>query len=133
MIRSSGPRTASTMQNSLAPMSGGLTGGVEHLVRVEERGGQHRGVEARRLGTEVAVLRAASGLGRQDPLDLDGVAAPIQADLVGEGRQRWNDGVRHCGQFGQLGRRQPLAPHHQLISGRGQGVECRRRGHGSTW
>ena len=88
MVRSSGPRTASTMQNSEAPRAAVSSGGGEHLVGVEEGGGLDRGVEAGGLGAEVAVLGAAAGLGRQDALDLDLGTAPGQADLVGQGGQR---------------------------------------------
>ena len=84
MVRSSGPRTASTMQNSEAPSGRGLAGGGEDLVGVEERRGLDRRVEARRLRAEVAVLGAAAGLGRQDALDLDLGPAPGQPDLVGQ-------------------------------------------------
>ena len=48
----------------------GLGCGGQHLVGVEEGRCLHRGVEARRLGAEVAVLGAPSGLRRQDPFDL---------------------------------------------------------------
>ena len=85
MVRSSGPRTARTMQNSEAPRRGRLLGRGQHLVGVEERRGLHRRVELGRLAAEVAVLGAAAGLGRQDALDLDLGPAPGQAHLVGQG------------------------------------------------
>ena len=70
IVRSSGPFTASTMQNSVAPRALVSWAALQHLVGVEEGGGLHLGVELGRLRAEVAVLWAAAGLGREDPLDL---------------------------------------------------------------
>ena len=92
------------------PERRGLAGRREHLVGVEERRGQHRRVEAGRLGAEVAVLGAAAGLGGQDALDLDAVAAPGQANLVGQGGEARRRLWRQCRQRRQLGlvERSPL-------------------------
>ena len=84
------------------PERRGLGRGRQHLVGVEERGGLHRGVEARRLGAEVAVLGAAPGLGREDALDLDRRPAPGQPDLVGQRGQCRHRLVGHDGQRCQL-------------------------------
>ncbi len=84
------------------PERGGLLGGGDHVGRVEERHGLHRRLELGRLAAEVAVLGAAAGLGREDALDLDGVAAPDQSHLVGEGGQRGDGRVGHVGQGGEL-------------------------------
>ena len=108
-------------------------GRAEHLVGVEERGGEDRRVEAGRLGAEVAVLRAPARLGRQDALHLDGVAAPGQADLVGQGGQGRHQAVGNGGQLGQLARGEPSAIHDQLVSRRGDDVESGGRKHGWTW
>ena len=51
IVRSSGPRTASTMQNSDAPSAAVSRAAAEHLVGVEERRGLHRRVERRRLAS----------------------------------------------------------------------------------
>ena len=85
--RALGPRTAATMQNSVAPVfavcfaastSIGMSSHAERTGRLEEP----------RLGAEVAVLRAAAGLQRDDALDLHLRAAPAHAHLVGQRQQR---------------------------------------------
>ena len=81
--RSSGPRTAATMQNSVAPVAAVSCAASNERRDVEPRGA-HRRVEPPRLRAEVAVLRAAAGLDRDDPLDLDLRAAPAHAHLVRE-------------------------------------------------
>lgn len=63
---------------------GGLAGGGQDLVAIQERGGGNIGFEGRRLAAEVTVLGTAAGLDRQDALDLDGVAAPFGPHVVGE-------------------------------------------------
>ena len=68
--RSSGPRTAATMQNSVAPVSA-VCLAASTSDRDVEPGRAHRRVEQARLGAEVAVLGAAAGLERDDALDLD--------------------------------------------------------------
>ena len=84
--RASGPRTAATMQNSVAPVlavclaastSDGMSSHAERTGEVEQAG----------LRAEVAVLGAAAGLQRDDALDLDLGAAPAHPHLVGEREQ----------------------------------------------
>ena len=89
----------------------------QHVVGLEEGGGLHGRLELGRLAAEVAVLGAAAGLGRQDPLDLDGVAAPREAHLVGQGGQRRHRRIGHVGEGGQLGG----AQHPPLVEQRGLG------------
>ena len=93
-----GPRTASTMQNSLAPRLGGLPRRLEDLLDVKERCCLDRRVELGGLGAEMTVLRAPAGLRREDPFDLDLGTTPGKADLVGEGGQHRH---RFIGQRGQ--------------------------------
>ena len=88
---------------------GGLAGGGEDLVGIEEGRGLHGRVEAGGLRAEVAVLGAAAGLGRQDPLDLDLGPAPGQPDLVGERGQRHDGAVGQRGERRQLVRREEAA------------------------
>ena len=84
--RSSGPRTAATMQNSLAPVARGLLGRLDQLGDVEPHRAHRRG-ELAGLAAEVAVLGAAAGLERDDALDLDLGAAPLHPHLVGQREQ----------------------------------------------
>ena len=86
-----------------------LPGGGQHLVVGQQRDRLHRRVEARRLRAELAVLRAAAGLGREDALDLDQVAAPSQTHVVGQLGQRRDVRIGQRRQRGQLAERQ-LAP-----------------------
>ena len=102
MVRSSGPRTASTMQNSDAPSARRLGRRGQHLVGVEEGRGLHLGVELGRLAAEVAVLGTPAGLGRQDALDLDLGPAPGQAHLVGQAGQGRDRRVGKGGQLAEL-------------------------------
>ena len=81
---------------------GGLAGGGEDLVTVEEGRRLDRRVEARGLRAEVAVLGAAAGLGREDALDLDLGAAPGEAHLVGQRGEVHDGAVGQCGQRGEL-------------------------------
>ena len=81
--RSSGPRTAATMQNSLAPGGRGLLGGLHQLGDVQPHRAHRRG-ELPALAAEVAVLGAAAGLERDDALDLDLGPAPLHAYVVRE-------------------------------------------------
>ncbi len=106
MVRSSGPRTASTMQNSEAPRAA-VSRAAARTSSVSRKGVALTGrVEARGLRAEVAVLGAAAGLGGQDALDLDLGPAPGQPDLVGQGGQRHDGAVGQRGQRGELVRRQ---------------------------
>ena len=89
--RSSGPRTAATMQNSVAPGRRRLARRLDERRDVEPRGA-HRRLEAPGLRAEVAVLRAAAGLQAHDALDLDVGPAPAHAHLVGE-RERVVDAL----------------------------------------
>src|SRR5205823_6343837 len=82
--------------------AGGLLGGTEDLVEVQERCCFHWCVEPSRLGAEVAVLGAAAGLGRQDALDLDLGPAPGEAYLVGQRGQRGHCVVAQLGEGRQL-------------------------------
>ena len=65
---------------------GGLAGGLDQGRDVEP-GRANRRVEHAGLRAEVAVLRAAAGLERDDALDLDLVAAPLHPHLVGQVEQ----------------------------------------------
>ena len=73
---------------------GGLVGGLDQRRDVEPRRAHRRGEQAG-LRAEVAVLRAAAGLHRDDALDLDLGAAPAQPHLV---REREQVGQRVVGQ-----------------------------------
>ena len=57
----------------------------------------------------MAILRAASGLGRKDPLDLDVGPAPGQPYLVGECGQGGDPLVGELGQGGQFSSGQEAA------------------------
>ena len=106
MVRSSGPRTASTMQNSEAPRAA-VSRAAARTSAVSRKGVALTGrVEARGLRTEVAVLGAAARLGGQDALDLDLGPAPGQANLVGQCGQVHDGTVGQCGQSGELVGRQ---------------------------
>ncbi len=94
-----------------------LGGCGQHLVGVQERCRLHGGLVARRLGAEVAVLRAAPRLRGQDPLDLDGRSAPGQANVVGQRGKCMNGFVAHGRERGQLLRTQPAPVHDQGIAG----------------
>jgi hypothetical protein len=50
----------------------------------------------------MAVLRAATSLGRQDPFDLDGRPTPGQTDLMGESGQVHDSTVGQRGELGEL-------------------------------
>ena len=82
--RSSGPRTATTMQNCVAPGVARGVRGVEDLVEVEERVHVDVGVVAGRLRAERAVLGARARLGVDEALELDLGAAVREAHLVRE-------------------------------------------------
>ena len=71
------------MQNSVAPVLGGLLGGLHQARDVQPRTAHGRREESR-LRTEVTVLGAAAGFEADDALDLDVGAAPFHPDLVGE-------------------------------------------------
>ena len=108
---------------------GGLAGGGEDLLGIEEGRGLDGRVEAGRLRAEVAVLGTSAGLGREDPLDLHLGPAPGQPDLVGQRGQRHDRAVGQCGQRGQLGAGQepalveerPFGSGDDRPFGRGQG------------
>ena len=85
--RSSGPRTAATMQNSVAPVAAVCSRRLDQRRDVQPDRAHRRGEQAG-LRAEVAVLRAAAGLQRDDALDLDLGAAPAHPHLVGELRAR---------------------------------------------
>ena len=123
--RASGPRTAATMQNSVAPVaavsfaactSDGMSSQAARTGDCEQPG----------LRAEVAVLGAAAGLDRHDALDLDLGAAPAQPHLVGEGEQV---GQRLVGQLRAL-----RAPAPRRARGRPRAPGCgRSRGSAQWW
>ena len=86
--RSSGPRTATTMQNWVAPASRVRVRGREDLVDVEERIDVDARVVADRLRAERAVFRARARLGVDEALELHFGSAPRQPDLVRERDER---------------------------------------------
>ena len=105
MVRSSGPRTARTMQNSEAPRAA-VSRAAARTSSVSRKGVALTGrVEAGGLRAEVAVLGAAAGLGREDALDLDLGPAPGQPDLMGQRGQGHDGAVGQGGQGGELVRR----------------------------
>ena len=79
---------------------GGARGG-HHLVERQERVALGRRVVERRLRAEGAVLLAAAGLGADQRLQLDPLAPPAPAHLVG---QREQAGQLHLGQLHELPR-----------------------------
>ena len=83
-MRSDGPRTATTMQNCVAPAVACGVRGVEHLVEVEERVDVDVGGVAARLRAEGAVFRARARLGVDQALELDLGAAVREPHAVGE-------------------------------------------------
>ena len=105
-----GPRTAATMQNSVAPVSAvclaaSTSDGMSSQADADG-GGEQAGLRA-----EVAVLGAAAGLERDDALDLDLRAAPAHPHLV---REREQLGEAVVGQLqaprGPAPRRGPCPP-----------------------
>ena len=86
-----------------------FAGRFDDLGSIEERRGLHRGFELGRLRTEMAVLGAAAGLGRQNAFDLDGVATPLETNVVGERGQCGHRGVGHIGKHGEFIERQLAA------------------------
>ena len=82
--RSSGPRTAATMQNSDAPVDA-VCFAASTSSGMFEPDRPHRRGELTGLRAEVAVLGAAAGLQRHDALDLDLGTAPPHPHVV---RQR---------------------------------------------
>ena len=83
-IRSDGPRTATTMQNCVAPASRVARRRFEHLVELEQRVHVDVGRVAGRLRAERAVLRARARLGVDEALELDLGAAVREPHAVGE-------------------------------------------------
>ena len=83
-----GPRTATTMQNWVAPASRVACAAASDLVEVEERVHVDAGVEAHRLRAERAVLGARARLGVDQALELDLGAAVREPHLVGERDER---------------------------------------------
>ena len=81
--RSSGPRTAATRQNSVAPVAA-VCRAASTSAGMSSRTARTGRLEAARLRAEVAVLGAAAGLDRDDPLDLDGRAAPSHPHLMSQ-------------------------------------------------
>ena len=86
--RSLGPRTATTMQNWVAPAARGGPGRLQHLVEVEEGIHLDAGVEVGRLRAEGAVLGAGPRLGVDEALQLHLRPAPGQPHPVGQRDQR---------------------------------------------
>src|SRR3978361_1286743 len=84
--RLSGPRTAATMQNSVAPVAA-VSLAASTRDGVYSQGGAAGGGELPGLRAEVAVLGAAAGLQADDALDLDLRPAPAHPHLVGELKQ----------------------------------------------
>ena len=76
----------------------------------------------------MTVLGAAARLGRQDPLDFDGVAAPRQPHLVGECGEGRDLIVGHRGERGQLVEIQEAA----LVDEGSTGGLQQGSGHGRT-
>ncbi|CAB4636310.1 unannotated protein [freshwater metagenome] len=62
----------------------GFASSSENVGGIEERHRLNRRFELRRLTAEVTILGTATGLGRKNAFDLDGVSAPFEAHLVGE-------------------------------------------------
>ena len=113
--RSSGPRTAATMQNSVAPVAAVCFGGLDQRGDVQPDRAHRRG-ELPGLRAEVAVLRAAAGLQRDDALDLDLGAAPPHPHLVGEREQVRQPVVAGAQHLEDLLLGQPLAAVEHLLA-----------------
>ena len=114
--RSSGPRTAATMQNSVAPV---LAVCLAASTRLGMSSQALRTGEANRPGlrAEVTVLGAAAGLEADDALDLDLRSAPAHPDLVGQ-RQQLVEPIVGQPQHGEhLVLVEALAPLQHLLTG----------------
>ena len=127
-MRSSGPRTATTMQNCVAPASRVARAAASTWSRSRKRVDVDVGVEARRLRAERAVLRAGARLGVDEALELHLGPAVLEAhpvrerDQVGRSsrgsaatastssrvsgrrsssraRSAWSEGVMHAGRL----------------------------------
>ena len=113
--RASGPRTAATMQNSVAP--------VAAVSRRPRRAPGCRAAPPARASrtpdwrAEVAVLGAAAGLDRDDTLDLDLRPAVAHADLVGELQRVVDELVRQLEDFEGLRLVEADAPLEDLLTG----------------
>ena len=112
------------MQNSVAPVGGGLDGGLDQAWDVEPRG-PHGGGEQPGLAAEVAVLGAAAGLQADDALDLDLGPAVAHPHLVGELQQLGQPFVAEPQADQRLLLAESDAPLEHLLAGYGEDV-----GHG---
>ncbi|MDQ0865135.1 hypothetical protein QF036_002716 [Arthrobacter globiformis] len=112
----SGPRTAATMQNSVAPGGRGFLRGLDQFGDVEPDAADG-GVEQAGLAAEVAVLRAAAGLDGDDALHLDVFAAVPEPDLVGKLQGRGKGLVREAEDFLELRLAEPDAVLEDLPAG----------------
>ena len=102
------------------------------LGRLDEHGdvqprGPDRRLEQARLAAEVAVLGAAAGLQRDDPLDLDLRPAPAHPHLVGELQEGVQRLVRQLQHVEDLLLRQPFTPLEDLVAGDVEDLESGRR------
>src|SRR5205807_10105913 len=95
---------------------------AEDRVGVEQRRGLHWRLEAGRLAAEMAVLRTAPCLGRQDALDLDLGPTPGQAHLVGQRREGGDRLPGDRGDGGELGGGEQAALVEQSLRGDGEQV-----------
>ena len=109
---------------------GGLLGGAHELGDVEPHGAHRRG-ELARLRAEVAVLRAAPGLERDDPLDLDARPLVLHPHLVRQRQQVREPVVPGAQDLDDLRLRQRLTALEHLCPGDVEDVGrgFRRRGH----
>ena len=99
MVRSSGPRTARTMQNSLAPSAAVSARGAQHLVGVEERAWPSPGCRSATTGRRSGSPRGSPPvLADRIPSTSTVGPAPGQAHLVGQRGQRHHRLVGHDGQ-----------------------------------
>ncbi len=124
--RSSGPRTAATMQNSVAPDLAVCLAASTRLGMSSQRAA-HRGREQPRLRAEVAVLGAAAGLEADDALDLDLGAAPAHPHLVGQRQQLLEPVVGQLQHLQDLVLVEPVAALEHLLPGQTQHVHRRLR------
>ena len=104
------------MQNSVAPVAA-----VSRAASTERRDVEphraHRRLEAPGLAAEVAVLGAAAGLDRDDPLDLHLRPAPAHPDLVGELERVVDALVRELEDLERLRLVEADAPLEDLLTG----------------
>src|SRR5699024_5645027 len=79
------------------------------------------------------VLGAAAGLEGDDALDLDLLAAPLQADLVGEGEEFVDAVVVEPEHGERLGVVEAFTPSEHLLPGEFEDVGGGVSGHGCSW